>query len=138
GSIAQNGLPGEQPLEVVTENLFQSFLHSEFMRQDDHTLNEDDDVVTAIMLAKANNWEHSKEGNQVPDTNSGAEAKESDSKGLVGFMQPEATEPKPYQNDNELTERTESRSVGLEGLGETVNRGGAKASSRPPPKVTTG
>lgn len=144
GSIAQNELPGqdEPPLEVVTENLFQSFLQgdrpgqstqdSEFTRQDDHALNEDDDAVTAIMLARANTWELSKEGGDVSDAGAGAEVKESDRQGPAKLAHPEATETKPDRNDGALTERAESRSVGPEKLGEDFNRSEATTSSQNP------
>jgi hypothetical protein len=56
----------------------------------------------------------------------------------VGFVQPEAIEPKQGQNNNELLERTESRNVRREGLSEYVNRSEAKASSRLFSNVATG
>jgi len=146
--IARNGLPDEAPIEAVTEILVQSFLQhdspsqsaqeSEFMRQEDHTLNEHDDAVTAVILAKANTWEPSKEGNHISVSNAGTKAKSNDSKCIVGFVQSKATERKPDPNDNELVERTRLRNVRLEGPSEYVNRSEAKASSRPLSNVVTG
>jgi hypothetical protein len=150
GSMARNGLhdPVEPPPEVDTKKLLQSFIrddshgqstqNSEFTQLDGHTLNEDDDAVTAILLAKANTWELSKEGSHITDASADAKAKESNRQGLVRFVQPEAMEPKPDQNDNELKERAESRSVGLERLDESVNRNESTTSSQIPPIVATG
>lgn len=67
-----------------------------------------------------------------------ADAHSSQAESIVEFVQPETTEPKPDQNDNESIERTESRNVKLEGPGEYVDRSETKASSRPLSNVATG